>query len=224
MAGPTRVLVVEDDPTLRGVLVAVLRAEGYAVESAGDAAGAVKQLASLGADLLIVDVRLGPGPDGLSVARALRSESSVPILLLSAADAGEDVRAGFDAGADFYVTKPFSVEALLVQVEELLLRAGKPGSGQRHVGDLEVDEASHAVRRGGVTMELTPTEFELLVALIRRPGRVLTKSQLLIEVWGYEDYNRNVVEKHVSSLRRKLEALGPRLIHTVRSTGYVLRP
>ncbi|MFN2606784.1 MAG: response regulator transcription factor [Acidimicrobiales bacterium] len=224
MPAAPRVLVVEDDPTLRGVLAAVLRAEGYEVAAEGDAAGGIRAATAAAPDLVILDVRLGTGPDGLTVVRRLRADSPVPVLLLSAADRAEDVRAGFDAGADFYVTKPFAVEALIVQVEELLRRAGRPRSSTRQVGDLEVDESAHEVRRAGVSLELTSTEFGLLCALIRRPGRVLTKSQLLVEVWGYEDYNRNVVEKHVSALRRKLEAHGSRMIHTVRGTGYVVRP
>ncbi|TMM17159.1 MAG: response regulator transcription factor [Actinobacteria bacterium] len=218
-----RTLVVEDEQVVRDLLVAVLRAEGYEVSAAAEGGEALKQAKTFAPDLAVVDVRLGTGPDGFTVARRLREQSDVALLFLTGADEPDELRAGFEAGADLYVTKPFSVDALLVQVEAVLARNGKSRGGKWEVGDLVVDEGSRVVTRGGHRLDLTHVEFELLCRLVRRPGRVLTTSQLLSELWGYKGYSRNVVERHVSALRRKLEEHGPRLIHTVRSSGYVLR-
>jgi DNA-binding response OmpR family regulator len=220
---PAKVLVVEDEPIVRDLLVAVLRGEGYEVVSAGDANGALKEARSFRPHLALVDVRLGSGPDGLTVARRLREEDDVALLFLTGADDAEDIRAGFAAGADLYVTKPFSVDSLLVQVEAVLERAGKSRDARWEAADVVVDEAARAVTRSGMPVDLTPVEFELLCRLVRRPGRVVTKTQLLSELWGYRDYNPNVVERHMSALRRKLEANGPRLVHTVHGAGYVFR-
>ena len=217
-----RVLVVEDDITVRNLLEAVLRSEGYDIAIASTSAEALAEARRRPPDIAIVDVRLGGGPDGLTVARRLREDRELPILVVSAADSGEDLRAGFAAGADFYVTKPFSVDDLIVRVEVLLRRDRKSGSLIRAVGDMEVDEGGHSVRRAGTPIDLTPREFDLLCALARRPGRVVAKPQLLSEIWGHS-HGRNLVETHMSSLRKKLEAHGPRLIHTVRGVGYVIR-
>src|SRR5436305_1427608 len=220
---PAKVLVVEDEPIVRDLLVAVMRTEGYEVVPAGDASAALKQAKSFRPHLALIDVRLGNGPDGFTVARRLREEADVALLFLTSADEAEDLRAGFAAGADLYVTKPFSVDTLLVQIEAVLARAGKARDAHWEAGDLVVDEAARAVSRSGKPIDLTPVEFELLCRLVRRPGRVLTKTQLLSELWGYRDYNPNVVERHMSALRRKLEANGPRLVHTVHGAGYVFR-
>lgn len=220
---PAKVLVVEDEPIVRDLLVTVLRTEGYEVVPAADAGGALREARSFGPHLALVDVRLGSGPDGFSVARRLREEGDVALLFLTGADEPEDIRAGFAAGADLYVTKPFSVDTLLVQVEAVLARAGKSRDAHWEAADVVVDEAARAVTRAGRAIDLTPVEFELLCRLVRRPGRVVTKSQLLAELWGYRDYNPNVVERHMSALRRKLEANGPRLVHTVHGAGYVFR-
>jgi two-component system OmpR family response regulator len=221
---PAKVLVVEDEPIVRDLLVAVMRTEGYEVVAAGDANAAFKQAKSFSPHLALVDVKLGSGPDGFTVARRLREEADVALLFLTSADEAEDIRAGFAAGADLYVTKPFSVDTLLVQIEAVLARAGKSRNAHWEAGDVVVDEAARAVTRSGKPVDLTPVEFELLCRLVRRPGRVLTKTQLLSELWGYRDYNPNVVERHMSALRRKLEANGPRLVHTVHGAGYVFRP
>jgi DNA-binding response OmpR family regulator len=215
--------VVEDEQVVRDLLVAVLRAEGYEVAASSEGNDALKQAKSFAPDLAVVDVRLGAGPDGFTVARRLREQTDVALLFLTGADEPDELRAGFEAGADLYVTKPFSVDALLVQVEAVLARNGKSRGGKWEVGDLVVDESSRVVTRAGHGLDLTHVEFELLCRLVRRPGRVLTTSQLLSDLWGYKGYSRNVVERHVSALRRKLEEHGPRLIHTVRSSGYVLR-
>lgn len=216
-----RVLLVEDDDALRDAVTAALTAEGYEVR--GEADG--MRLASSGyrPDLAVLDVRLGAGPTGLSVARLLRSGADVPILFLSAADSLEDRVAGFEAGADDYLVKPFSMTELLWRVRALLRRTGKTTDDILLVGDLELDRASRTVRYLAEDVELTRTEFDILAALARRPGRVVGKSQLLAEVWGFTEYDTNLVEVHVSALRRKLEAAGPRLVQTVRGVGYVLR-
>jgi DNA-binding response OmpR family regulator len=221
---PAKVLVVEDEPIVRDLLVAVMRTEGYEVVAAGDAGAAFKHAKSFRPHLALIDVKLGSGPDGFAVARRLREEADVALLFLTSADEADDVRAGFAAGADLYVTKPFSVDTLLVQIEAVLARAGKSRNAHWEAGDVVVDEAARAVTRSGKSVDLTPVEFELLCRLVRRPGRVLTKTQLLSELWGYRDYNPNVVERHMSALRRKLEANGPRLVHTVHGAGYVFRP
>ena len=220
--GGARVLVVEDDITVRNLLEAVLGTEGYDVAIASTSTEALAEARRQQPDIAIIDVRLGGGPDGLTVARRLREDRELPILVVSAADSGEDLRAGFAAGADFYVTKPFSVDDLIVRVEVLLRREGKSASLVREVGDVEVDEGAHSVTRASTPIDLTPREFDLLCALARRPGRVIGKRQLLSEIWGHSQ-GRNLVETHMSSLRKKLEAHGPRLIHTVRGVGYVIR-
>lgn len=220
---PARTLVVEDERVVRELLIAVLRAEGYEVAAASGGEEALRRAKEFVPDLAVIDVNLGGGPDGFSVARQLREQSGVRLLFLTGADEPEHFRAGFAAGADLYVTKPFSVDTLLVQLEAVLARAGKGGREKWEVDDLVVDEAARTATRAGKPLDLTHVEFELLCRLVRRPGRVLTTTQLLTELWGYHGYSRNVVERHVSALRRKLEAYGPRLIHTVRSSGYVIR-
>ncbi|HEX4541514.1 MAG TPA: response regulator transcription factor [Acidimicrobiales bacterium] len=221
---PAKVLVVEDEPIVRDLLVTVMRTEGYEVVAAADAGAALKQAKSFQPQLALIDVRLGSGPDGFAVARRLREEADLSLLFLTSADEAEDIRAGFAAGAELYVTKPFSVDSLLVQIEAVLAKAGKSRDARWEMGDVVIDEAARAVTRAAQPLDLTPIEFELLCHLVRRAGRVVTKSQLLSELWGYRDYSPNVVERHVSALRHKLEANGPRLIYTVHSAGYVFRP
>lgn len=175
-------------------------------------------------DLALLDVRLGSGPGGLAVARRLRATGDLPIIFLTAADAVEDRLSGFDAGAEDYVTKPFAMAELLARMRALLRRTRGLDNGVWGVGDLVVDEAAHRARRGDAELILTKVEFDLLVALGRNAGRVLSKGQLLADVWGFADYDPNVVEVAMSGLRRKLEGHGPRLVQTVRGVGYVLRP
>lgn len=223
MATPrARVLLVEDDDALREALAAALTEEGYEVDAHADGMGIARLPAA--PDLAVLDVRLGEGPTGLSVARVLRDTSEIPILFLSAADALEDRLAGFDAGADDYLVKPFSMTELLVRIRALLRRAGRAVDDLLVVGDLELDHDRRRVTYLAQEVELTRTEFDILAALARRPGRVVGKSQLLAEVWGFSDFDPNLVEVHVSSLRRKLEAVGPRLVQTVRGVGYAVRP
>jgi two-component system, OmpR family, response regulator len=222
MAAP-RILVVEDDAALRDSLAVALRAEGYEIEVAEDGTRAVGALEAFRPDLAILDVRLPAGPDGLDLARELRARGDVPILFLSALGGLADRLAGFDAGGDDYVTKPFSTAELLVRVQALLRRSGRLEARAWQVADLVVDEAARTAIRDGTPIELTRTEFDLLAALGRNVGTVVSKPRLLALVWGFETYDENLVEVHISALRRKLEEAGPRLVHTVRGVGYVLR-
>jgi two-component system, OmpR family, response regulator len=222
MAAP-RILVVEDDPALRDSLAVTLRAEGYEVETAADGAGGLASLDAYRPDLALLDVRLPEGPDGLALARELRARGDAPVLFLSALGDLQDRLAGFEAGGDDYLTKPFSTSELLLRIQALLRRSGRLEARAWQVGDLVVDEAARTALRGGDEVELTRTEFDLLVALGRNVGTVVSKSRLLALVWGFETYDENLVEVHISALRRKLEAAGPRLVHTVRGVGYVLR-
>jgi two-component system, OmpR family, response regulator len=222
MAAP-RILVVEDDAALRDSLVVALRAEGYEVEAAADGATGLEAVEVFRPDLAVLDVRLPSGPDGLELSRQLRARGDVPVLFLSALGGLEDRLAGFEAGGDDYLTKPFSTSELLVRIQALLRRSGRLEARAWQVGDLVVDEAARIVTRGGVPVSLTRTEFDLLAALGRSVGTVVSKARLLALVWGFETYDENLVEVHISALRRKLEELGPRLVHTVRGVGYVLR-
>ncbi|MDQ3978955.1 MAG: response regulator transcription factor [Actinomycetota bacterium] len=216
-----RVLVVEDDASVRDLLVAILRADGYEVHADHEGLAALRSLGTFRPDLLLLDAGL-PDVDGHSIARRIRQSSDVPIVFVTGADSPEEIRAGFRAGADDYVVKPFDPEELSWRVRAVLRRSGRVPE-VFEVGDLVVDEGSHSVTRAGAVIALTVIEFKLLSVLLRNRHRVVPKSQLLWEVWGYEG-NDHVVEVHMSSLRRKLEAHGPRLILTVRGVGYILRP
>ena len=220
--GEARVLVVEDDSSMRDLLVAILRADGYDVHADQEGRAALRSLGTFRPDLLLLDAGL-PDLDGRSIARRVRQSSDVPIVFVTGADSPEEIRAGFRAGADDYVVKPFDPEELSWRVRAVLRRSGRTISEVFEIGDLVVDEGARSVTRGGAPIALTVIEFKLLGVLLRNRQRVVSKSQLLLEVWGYEG-NDHVVEVHVSSLRRKLEAHGPRLIHTVRGVGYILRP
>jgi DNA-binding response OmpR family regulator len=218
-----RILIVEDDSTLRDALCGALTADGYLVQACADGLFPDSLIREFDPDLALLDVRLGSGPGGLTVARRLRAARDLPIIFLTAADAVADRLAGFDAGAEDYVSKPFAMAELLARVRALLRRTGAWDTGVWGVGDLVVDEGARRVRRGGAELVLTKVEFDLLVALGRNAGRVLSKGQLLADVWGFADYDPNVVEVAMSGLRRKLESHGPRLVQTVRGVGYVMR-
>ena len=215
----SRVLIVEDDESVRTAVEIAFQAEGADVLAQPDGGGITEIVGSYAPDLAIFDVRLGNGPDGISLTRQMRRLSDMPILLLTAADSLDDRLSGFRAGADDYIAKPFSMAELLARADALLRRAAAP----QQVGDVAVDENTRSVTRAGQQVDLTRTEYDLLAALRRRPGRVLSKQQLFKQVWGFEAYADNLVEVHMSALRRKLEAFGPRMIHTVRGIGYILR-
>ena len=221
--GSVRVLVVEDDRPVRTSLEVALRQEGYEVCACPDAAGIQRVVDQFRPDIAILDVHLGTGPDGYSTARLLRGQSSLPVIMLTAADTVAERLEGFNAGADDYLIKPFSMAELLARVEALLRRSGRVTSAVRQVGDVIIDDAARTVIRAGEKLDLTRTEFALLATLAKHPGQVLSKVQLITQVWGFDAYDVNLVEVHMSSLRRKLEAQGPRLIQTVRGVGYVVR-
>jgi two-component system, OmpR family, response regulator MprA len=221
-----RILVVDDEPAVREVLDRILRFEGFEVAVAGDGREAVRSQAAAPADAVLLDV-LMPGLDGLEVCRRMRDTGDrTPVLMLTARDEVGDRVAGLEAGADDYLPKPFALEELLARLRALLRRSG--WSDQRDAlrfHDLELDPHAHEVRRGGRLVELTRTEFLLLELFMHHPRQVLTRSQIFDNVWGY-DFGpaSNSLEVYVGYLRRKTEAAGePRLLHTVRGVGYVLR-
>jgi two-component system, OmpR family, response regulator MprA len=219
-----RVLVVEDDEDIAQALQRSLRMEGYEVRAAPDGRSALEHGRSFAPDLVILDLGL-PEVDGLEVARLLRAEDDVPILILTARDALESRVEGLDAGADDYLVKPFERQELLARMRALLRRRPPRGSAPLRVGDLSLNADTHQVIRGEREIELTQREFELLEYLMRNERIVISRQRLLDEVWGYDPFSTtNTIEVFVSNLRRKLEAEGePRLLHTIRGAGYVLR-
>jgi len=216
---PARVVVVEDEGLVSDAIAAALRAEGLSPVVFDDHVGADRVLAEA-PDLLVVDVIL-PHGDGFDLARKVLARRDVPVIFVTARDGVRDRLEGFSVGADDYLPKPFALEELLARVRVVLRRLGRL-EGALRVGDLVVDEASGDARRGGAELGLTPTELRLLAFFVRHRGLVLSKPQLLTQVWGYDAYDPNVVEVHVSALRRKLEQAGPRIIHTVHGLGYRL--
>jgi two-component system response regulator MprA len=221
-----RVLVVDDEPSVREVLTRILKVEGFDVEQAVDGREAVRAQAAAPADAVLLDV-LMPGLDGLEVCRRLREGGDrTPVLMLTAREGVGDRVAGLEAGADDYLPKPFALEELLARLRALLRRSGWGAERERlRFGDLELDPVSHDVTRGGRHIDLTRTEFLLLELFLHHPRQVLTREQIFERVWGY-DFGpaSNSLEVYVGYLRRKTEAAGEaRLLHTVRGFGYVLR-
>lgn len=217
-----RVLVVEDDELIRDALEIALEREGYEVRGDEDGRKVEEAAEVFVPDLAILDVNLQTGPDGYTIARRLRGKSSVPILFLTGADAVADRLAGFEAGGDDYMAKPFDMDEVLARTRALLRRAGKLSSAVRQVGDLIVDEGRRTVVKAGRLIDVTPTEYQLLSMLARHPGQVLSRGQLLTHIGGYDDPDSNVVNVHLSSLRRKFQGHGPPVLHTVRGMGYSL--
>jgi two-component system OmpR family response regulator len=216
-----RLLVVDDEATVRELLSDALRFAGFDVSSAASGAEAVALAVREPPDLILLDVML-PGMDGFEVVRRLRSSGGrVPVLFLSARDAPDDKVTGLKAGGDDYVTKPFNLRELIARIEAILRRAG---GGGRTVGDLTLDPDLQRVTRGDRVIRLSPTEFRLLRHLMANAGQVVSKAAILTEVWRYDFAgDTSIVDTYVSYLRRKLETGGPRLIHTRRGEGYVLR-
>ena len=221
-----RVLVVDDDGSLREALRRALSLEGYEVELAADGAEALGFFREERPppDAVVLDV-LMPTLDGWETCRAIRLRSSVPVLMLTARDAVEDRVDGLDAGADDYLVKPFALNELFARLRALLRRTATGDDGSLHFADLELDPVARQVRRGGSPILLTRTEFALLELFMLHPRRVLSRSALFESVWGYDlGLASNSLEVFVGYLRRKTEASGGRrLIHTVRGVGYVMR-
>jgi two-component system OmpR family response regulator len=223
-----RVLVVDDEVNIAELISMALRYEGFEVSSAHTGAKAVSTAKTFEPDAVVLDLML-PDFDGLEVLRRMRAtDPDVPVLFLTARDSVEDRVAGLTAGGDDYVTKPFSLEELVARLRGLMRRAGArraESSAVLVVGDLELDEDSHEVRRAGEEVTLTATEFELLRFMMRNPKRVLSKAQILDRVWNYDFGGQaNVVELYISYLRKKIDAGREPMIHTMRGAGYVLKP
>jgi two-component system, OmpR family, response regulator MprA len=222
------VLVVDDDKAVRESLRRSLEFNGYAVSLAADGAEALAGIGRIAPDVVVMDVMM-PRLDGIEATKSLRKAGNdVPILVLTARDAVGDRVEGLDAGADDYLTKPFALQELLARLRALLRRVVPSDGDDAEVlsfADLSMDLATREVHRGQRAMELTRTEFTLLEMFLRRPRRVLERSFILEEVWGYDfPTTANSLEVYVGYLRRKTEAEGePRLIHTVRGVGYVLK-
>jgi two-component system, OmpR family, response regulator len=221
-----RLLVVDDEKTIRELLAGSLRFAGYDVVTAASGAEALHATASARPDLVLLDVMM-PDGDGFEVARRIRSSGGpdVPVIFLTARDEVTDRVAGFDIGADDYVTKPFSLDEVLARIRAVLKRTRRDAAGPRmRVADLDLDDDAYEVRRGGRVITLTPTEYRLLRFLMANAGRVVSKGQILDHVWEYNPSgDGSVVEPCISYLRRKVDQSEPRLIHTVRGVGYVLR-
>ncbi|MCO7240135.1 MULTISPECIES: response regulator transcription factor [unclassified Aeromicrobium] len=225
-----RILVVDDDRAVRDSLRRSLEFNGYTVELASDGAEALAVVPRTDPDIIVMDVMM-PRLDGLEATRALRSAGNdVPILVLTARDAVSDRVDGLDAGADDYLTKPFALDELLARVRALMRRSARQAELEAdeqplEFADLTLDPVTRDVTRGGRAISLTRTEFALLELFMQRPKRVLERSFILEEVWGFDfPTTANSLEVYVGYVRRKLEAEGePRLLHTVRGVGYVLR-
>lgn len=229
---PQRLLVVDDEPTVRELLAATLRFAGFAVSSAASGAEAVAAADAEPPDLVVLDVML-PDMDGFEVVRRLRSRprpagggrtGHVPVLFLTARDTPEDKVSGLTVGGDDYVTKPFHLEELIAPIRAILRRTGPDGATTLTVGDLTLDPDGHQVSRAGTPVRLSPTEFKLLHFLMTNAGRVVSKAQILDHVWQYDfGGDTSIVDTYISYLRRKLDTSSPRLIQTVHGVGYVLR-
>jgi two-component system OmpR family response regulator len=222
-----RLLVVDDEPTIVELLSASLRFAGFEVATATNGRDALEVARTFRPDLLVLDVMM-PGVDGFDVVKRLRGEGArVPVVFLTARDATEDRITGLTLGGDDYVAKPFSLDEVIARIRAVLRRTrgdGMPDSPRLTFADLEMDTETHEVWRAGQPVQLSPTEFKLLHYFMTNPRRVLSKAQILDHVWHY-DFNgeMNIVESYVSYLRRKIDTVEPRLLHTVRGVGYVLR-
>ena len=230
MTGPAeaKLLVVDDEPNIVELLSASLRFAGFDVASAANGSDALQLARTFRPDLLVLDVMM-PEMDGFELVRRLRGEGGrTPVLFLTARDATEDKVMGLTLGADDYVTKPFSLEEVLARIRAILRRTAEgptsPAGTRVSFADIELDDETHEVWKDGAPVSLSPTEFKLLRYFLQNPGRVLSKAQILDHVWNYDfGGDANVVESYVSYLRRKVDTTDPRLLHTLRGVGYVLR-
>jgi two-component system OmpR family response regulator len=227
--GCASVLVVDDEPNILALLCASLRLSGFAVYAANSGAQALSAVAHAVPDIVVLDVML-PDCDGFTLACQLRTvHDQLPVLFLTARDGVEDRIAGLTAGGDDYVTKPFSLEELVLRLRAILRRTqparnGAAGSPMMIYADLELDEEAHEVRRGGEFVQLSPTEFNLLRYLMVNAGKVVSKTQILNRVWNYDfGGDSRIVESYISYLRRKIDRKNLPLIHTIRGVGYTLR-
>ena len=222
-----KILLVEDDPDLSFGLRNNLEIEGYAVDSVADGSAALEQLRQGGADLMVLDLMI-PGVDGFRVLKTMRAAGDrTPVLILTARGQEEDKVRGLKLGADDYVTKPFGVLELLARIEALLRRSqpARAKAAPVQFGDIQVDPATREVRRGAAAIQLSPKEFDLLAALLEANGAVLSRSELMQRVWGYEaSVLSRTVDTHMAELRRKLEPDPAEPVHllTVRKAGYRL--
>jgi two-component system OmpR family response regulator len=216
-----RVLVVEDSDAIRAAVLAGLRDAGFTALGLPGGAALEHELEAFRPDLVVLDVML-PGRDGFVLLDVIRGRSDAGVVMLTARDGLSDRLRGLDRGADDYVVKPFVLAELVARVTAVLRRLGRTPS-TIELGDLVLDSGSGIAVRAGQPLDLTATEYRLLGYLAAQRGRVVSKTQIMTAVWGYDAYDPNLVEVHVSALRRKLEAHGPRLLHTVRGLGYVLR-
>ncbi|MFZ0121482.1 MAG: response regulator transcription factor [Pseudonocardiaceae bacterium] len=223
------VLVVDDEPNILALLCASLRLSGFEVHAADSGARALRTIAHTVPDIVVLDVML-PDCDGFTLARQLRAaHGELPVLFLTARDGVDDRIAGLTAGGDDYVTKPFSLEELVLRLKAILRRTrptpnGQPDGTMVTYADLELDEEAHEVRRAGALVALSPTEFNLLRYLMVNAGKVVSKTQILDRVWNYDfGGDSRIVESYISYLRRKIDRQNPPLIHTIRGVGYTLR-
>jgi two-component system OmpR family response regulator len=226
-SGEARLLVVEDEDTIRELLSGSLQFAGFEVTSAASGVEALRAVSASRPDLVLLDVMM-PGYDGFEVLRRLRlSGPDVPVIFLTARDGVRDRVTGLALGGDDYVTKPFSLEEVLERIRAVLRRtrtAARAVAPRLRVADLELYDDSREVRRDGIVIELTPTEFKLLRFLMVNAGRVLSKRQILDHVWEHNPGgDGNVLEPCISYLRRKVDQREPRLIHTIRGAGYIMR-
>jgi two-component system OmpR family response regulator len=226
---PIRALVVDDESSISDLVSIALKYEKFEVRTAASGRDAVSVASEFDPDIIILDIML-PDFDGLEVMKRIRSaQKDVPVLFLTAKDDVKDRIAGLTAGGDDYVTKPFSIEELVARIRGIVRRTLVATitheNPEIQVDDLVLNEETYEVFRGDTRVELTATEFELLRYLMRNPKRVLSKAQILDRVWSYDFGGRSsIVEIYISYLRKKIDTLGPALIHTVRGVGYVIRP
>lgn len=221
-----RLLVVDDEPVILELLAGALRFAGFDVLTASTGAEALRAAAAGRPDLILLDVMM-PGCDGFEVIRRIHDGGPrIPVIFLTARDTPRDRVAGLSLGGDDYITKPFSLDEVLARISAVLRRStgeAEPAS-RLAIADLELDQDSHQVRRAGTEVTLAPREFKLLRYLMTNAGRVLSREQILDHVWDYNfTGDSNIIESYISTLRRKIDTAEPRLIHTIRSIGYVLR-